>query len=57
MTNTGLLDLRDTVTVHEAAKISDRHPETIKRWIREGRLPAKKVGLVWFINPVDLKTL
>ena len=32
------------LTVAEAAKLADRDPETIRRWIRAGRLAAWKVG-------------
>jgi len=32
------------LTVPEAAKRANRNPETIRRWIRAGRLPARKVG-------------
>lgn len=32
------------ITVPEAAKLAGRNPETIRRWIRSGRLPAHKVG-------------
>ena len=33
-----------TLTVPEAARRTGRNPETIRRWIREGKLPASKVG-------------
>jgi excisionase family DNA binding protein len=44
----------NSITVLQAAKLAGKHPETIRRWIREGLLPAKKLGLVWFINPHDV---
>jgi excisionase family DNA binding protein len=42
------------LTVPEAARRSGRHPETIRRWIREGRLRAHKVGTQHIIEPDDL---
>lgn len=54
MVSAKVFDLRGTITVQEAAKIKGCHQETIKRWIRDGRLPALKVGLVWFINAKDV---
>ena len=32
------------LTVPEAARRTGRNPETIRRWIREGKLTARKVG-------------
>jgi excisionase family DNA binding protein len=32
------------LTVPEAARRVGRNPETVRRWIREGKLPARKVG-------------
>ena len=32
------------LTVPEAARRLRRNPETLRRWIREGKLPARKVG-------------
>ena len=53
--NTEIVDLRGKITVEEAARYVARHPETIKRWIRSGRLTAHKLGLVWYIDPADLR--
>jgi excisionase family DNA binding protein len=42
------------LTVPEAARRARRHPETIRRWIREGRLRAHKVGTQHVIEADDL---
>jgi len=42
------------VTVREAAEKLGRDPETIRRWIRAGKLPAKKIGLQLMIEEADL---
>lgn len=42
------------LTVPEAARQAGRHPETIRRWIREGRLRAHKVGTQHVIETDDL---
>jgi excisionase family DNA binding protein len=43
------------LTVPEAARRTGRNPETIRRWIREGRLPARKVGTQHVIEESDLR--
>ena len=40
---------RDIISVKEAAQLHERHPSTIYRWIKSGKLPAKKVGGKWQI--------
>ncbi len=42
------------LTVPEAARRTGRNPETIRRWIREGKLPAHKVGTQHVIEEEDL---
>ena len=42
------------ITVPEAAKRAGRDPETIRRWIRKGRLKAHKVGTQHVIDESDL---
>ena len=42
------------ITVPEAAKRAGKDPETIRRWIRSGRLPARKVGTQHVIEETDL---
>lgn len=43
------------LTVPEAARRVGRNPETVRRWIREGRLRARKVGTQHVIEEDDLR--
>jgi excisionase family DNA binding protein len=45
------------LTVPEAARRTHRDPETIRRWIRSGRLSARKVGTQHVIDEDDLERL
>jgi excisionase family DNA binding protein len=45
------------ITVPEAAKRAAKDPETIRRWIRSGRLPARKIGTQHVIEESDLDRL
>jgi len=42
------------LTVPEAARRATRNPETIRRWIREGKLVSWKVGTQYLIDEDDL---
>lgn len=43
------------LTVPEAARRVNRKPETVRRWIREGRLRARKIGTQHVIEEQDLE--
>jgi excisionase family DNA binding protein len=45
------------ITVPEAARRAAKDPETIRRWIRSGRLPARKIGTQHVIEEADLDHL
>ena len=45
------------ITVPEAARRAGRDAETIRRWIRSGRLAATKVGTQHVIEESDLDAL
>lgn len=45
------------LTVPEAARRARRNPETIRRWIREGKLRARKVGTQHVLEEHDLDEL
>jgi excisionase family DNA binding protein len=42
------------LTVPEAARRAGRNPETIRRWIRSGKLQARKIGTQHVIEEEDL---
>jgi len=37
-------EIKDILTVKKAAKVLKKHPGTVRRWIREKKLPAKKLS-------------
>lgn len=45
------------LTVAEAADRLGRNPETVRRWIRSGRLPARRVGARHAIDDRDLRVI
>ena len=45
------------ITVPEAARRARRNPETIRRWIREGKLRSRKVGTQHTIEEHDLEAI
>jgi excisionase family DNA binding protein len=45
------------LTVPEAARRAAKNPETIRRWIREGKLASTKVGTQHLIAEQDLAGL
>ena len=42
------------ITVPEAARRVGRNPETVRRWIREGKLRSQKVGTQHLIDEREL---
>lgn len=40
----------------EAARIADVHPETVRQWVREGRLPRHQAGSALRIRRSDLES-
>ncbi len=43
------------ITLPEAARRAVRNPETIRRWIRAGRLRSRKIGTQHLIEEADLR--
>lgn len=42
------------LTVSEAAKLSGYHPETLRELMRDGKLNARKVSIVWLVDRESL---
>ena len=42
------------ITSAEAAELSGYHPEHLRRLVREGRIKARKFGIVWQIDRKSL---
>jgi excisionase family DNA binding protein len=45
------------MTVPEAARRVGRDPETVRRWIRSGKLTSQKVGTQYLVDEADLDGL
>jgi len=48
---------RKMLTVPEVARRTKRDPETVRRWIRSGRLKATRIGTRHMIDEEDLARL
>ena len=44
----------DILDIRAAARLIGAHPETLRRHIRAGRLPANKFGVAWMVTRSDL---
>jgi excisionase family DNA binding protein len=45
------------ITIPEAARRSGRNPETIRRWVRAGRLRSQRVGTQHLVDENELAAL
>lgn len=43
-------------TIAEAAALLKLHPQTLRRWIREGKLPAKRFGRQFRLRLEDIES-
>ena len=53
---TQMIDPIEDLTLSQVARELDRSLEQVRRYVREGKLPARKLGMQWFVNSHDLKT-
>ena len=45
------------ISLRDAAQQTGRHPEVLRRWCSDGRLPAIRIGRTWAISNETLSTL
>jgi len=53
----GMPAAESLISLSEAARRTGRHPEVLRRWCLEGRVPAVRVGRTWAISHESLVTL
>lgn len=49
--------LNTMLTVPEAARRVGKNPETVRRWIRSGRLRSQRIGTQHVVDEADLKAM
>ena len=47
----------ELLTLPEIAHTLGMNPSTVRLWVREGRLPAEKVGRKWMVRRADLEQM
>jgi excisionase family DNA binding protein len=52
-----MVDREEMLDVRAAAALAGRHPETIRRWVWSGRLPARRVGNRLLVARGDVEAL
>ena len=45
----------DKLTLHEVALELARSLEQVRRYVREGKLPAEKLGMRWFVDRATME--
>lgn len=50
-----MLTTKDMVPLHEASRELRRSLEQVRRYVREGKLRAYKIGMLWFVPRNDLE--
>ena len=46
---------KSDISLHDVAEMLDVHYMTVYRYVRQGQLPATKVGRSWYVKPSDLE--
>jgi excisionase family DNA binding protein len=49
------MSIESYTTLEEAAQILKLHPQTLRRWIRQGKLPARRFGKQYRLRVEDIE--
>lgn len=49
-----MVELVDKLALKDVARELNRSLEQVRRYVREGKLPAQKLGMQWFVERKDL---
>jgi len=50
-----MVEAEDSLTLKEVSRQLGRSLEQVRRYVREGKLPAQKLGMQWFVDRCDLE--
>jgi excisionase family DNA binding protein len=51
------LSVETMLTIRDASRRLNRCAEVVRRYVRDGKLPARKMGLMWYVKPEDVDEL
>lgn len=51
------LPMYNMLTIRDASRRLNRCAEVVRRYVREGKLPAYKLGLMWYVRAEDVEAL
>lgn len=51
------LPMHNMLTIRDASQRLNRCAEVVRRYVREGKLPAYKLGLMWYVRAEDVEAL
>ena len=49
-----MITTKDMIPLHEVSRELNRSLEQVRRYVREGKLRANKIGMQWFVTQSDL---
>ncbi len=51
------MEVKEFLNPEEAAQLLDVHIDTIREWLRQEKLPGKKIGDLWRIRRSDVDAM